>query len=87
MKTKKFNDYLKKRLDKKEIKHLQNDISLAFTEYMAEEKIGFNEIVRRLQISPTQATKIKKGQANLTLATLAHIAALFRKKPHIIFEN
>lgn len=101
MKTKNFDDYLKKRLNKHEIKelelqaklefealqHLQHDVSLAFSEYMNKEKIGFNEIVRRLHISPTQVTKIKKGQANLTLATLAHVAALLKKRPRIIFEN
>src|ERR1700722_5438747 len=98
MKTASFRDYLKKRLNKEEIqeirqqvdsefealKGLQKNVSLALTDYMEKEKIGFNELVRRLGISPTQLTKIQKCQANLTLATLAHISALLRKKPHLI---
>ena len=99
-KTKSFSQYLEKRLDKKEIaeiekqaalereslEELQNNIALVFIQYMEEEKIGFNEVVRRLQISPTQANKILKGEANLTLNSIAHLAALLNKRPTIIFE-
>jgi transcriptional regulator with XRE-family HTH domain len=101
MKLKKFDDYLKKRLDPNEtidlerqaeiemkfIKALQDDVSRIVTEYMAENKIGFNELVRRLDANPYQVSKIQKGEANLTLASLAHLAALFNKQPHIVFEN
>jgi DNA-binding Xre family transcriptional regulator len=101
MKTASFKDYLEKRLNKEEIqeikqqvdveftalKGLQENVSSALTDYMKKEKIGFNELVRRLGISPTQLTKIQKCEANLTLATLAHISALLRKKPHLIFKN
>lgn len=100
MKTKSFKDYLEKRLDKKEIKEieeqarmeyqtlraLQNDVSKAVAEYMTKEKIGFNELVRRLDISPTQVSKIQKGEANLTLASLAHIFALLKRRPHLVFK-
>ncbi len=99
MKSKSFQDYLEKRLDKAEIaeieesakleaeifKSLQEDISGAVSNYMKKEKIGFNELVRRLQISPTQASRIKSGEANLTIATIAHIFALFKLHPHFIF--
>jgi len=54
---------------------------------MADEEIAFNEIVRRLQISPTQANKILKGEANLTLNSIAHVAALLNKQPKIVFEE
>lgn len=54
---------------------------------MAEKNIGFNELVRRLDVSPAQVAKIQKGEANLTLASLAHLAALFNKQPHIIFKD
>lgn len=101
MKSKSFQGYLEKRLDKAEIaeieksakleakiiKSLQEDISGAVTQYMKKEKIGFNELVRRLDISPTQASRIKSGEANLTLATIAHIFALFRLHPHFTFDN
>jgi arsenate reductase-like glutaredoxin family protein len=101
MKTASFRDYLEKRLNKEEIreirqqvdnefealKGLQENVSWALTDYMEKEKIGFNEMVRRLSISPTQLSKIQKCEANLTLATLAHISALLKKRPHLIFKN
>jgi len=87
MKAKSFQQYLEKRLDKAEIaeleksaklefeimKSFQKDISNAVENYMADENIGFNELVRRLNISPTQASRIRSGGANLTLSTVAHI--------------
>ncbi len=101
MKTKNFNEYLKKRLNKKEIadieqhakleylalKSLQDDIAKAVSKYMEQEKIGFNELVRRLGISPTQVAKIQKGEANLTLASLAHIFALLGRHPHLVLKK
>ena len=89
MKLKSFDYYLKKRLDSREIaeierqaemeleslKTLQNDISHVVSEYMTEKDVGFNELVRRL------------GNANLTLSSLAHIAALINKRPHIVFVD
>jgi hypothetical protein len=97
MKTKSFKVYLEKRLNKKEIaeieakallekqalKNLQEDISNAVAEYMTKEKIGFNELVRRLGASPVQVSKIQRGEANLTIASLAHIFALLGKPPHL----
>jgi len=101
MKAKSFKAYLEKRLDKNEIKELeilveleakflkslQDDISKAIAQYMAHEEIGFNELVRRLNISPTQASKIQSGGANLTLASIAHIFALLKMKPHLVINN
>jgi len=101
MKTKKFDDYLKKRLDKSEIaeierqakleyialKSLQDDIANAIAEYMEQEEIGFNELVRRLDVSPSQVSKIQKGEANLTLASLAHIFALLNRRPHLLLKK
>jgi transcriptional regulator with XRE-family HTH domain len=97
MKTKNFQTYLKTRLDRKEIaeieeqaqlemqtlQRLQDDISKAIADYMTKEKIGFNELVRRLGTSPAQVSKIQKGEANLTIASLAHIFALLKKQPHL----
>lgn len=98
MKTKTFDSYLEKRLSKKEIVtikaqakmekdvliSLQEDIKKALSHYMKKEEIGFNELQRRLDISPTQLTKIQNGKANLTLATIAHIFALLKCHPHIV---
>ena len=97
MKIKSFQKYLEKRLDEKEIseiktqallekqalQNLQGDVSEVISSYMTEEKIGFNELVRRLGTSPTQVSKIQKGEANLTIASLAHIFALLKKQPRI----
>ncbi len=101
MKTKSFSDYLKKRLDKTEIAELeeqaalekkglvalQQDIWKMLQGYMKKEDIGFNELGRRLDVSPTQLSRIQKAQANLTLASVAHIFALLRKSPHLISRN
>lgn len=98
MKAKSFKAYLEKRLNKNEIadlvkiaqlekeflQSLQEDVSQAVAKYMTEEHIGFNELVRRLNISPTQASKIQSGGANLTLASIAHIFALLKMKPHLV---
>ena len=43
-------------------------------EYMKKNKVGFNEVVRRLSTSPSQAAKIQRGEANLTLASFANLA-------------
>jgi transcriptional regulator with XRE-family HTH domain len=101
MKIKSFQKYLETRLDKNKIreiekqaeiefqslKNLRLEISEVIIEYVKKEKIGFNELVRRLGMSPTQVQKIQKGKANLTLATLAHIGALLKKRPHIYFDH
>ncbi|HQS83802.1 MAG: hypothetical protein B7Y25_02680 [Alphaproteobacteria bacterium 16-39-46] len=101
MKLKNFNDYLKKRLNSEEIKEIENQAEMEFEflkalqedvaqivgDYMLKNKIGFNELVRRLNTTPAQVSKVQKGSANLTLSSLAHIAALFNKKPHIVFED
>ena len=74
MKTKSFEKYLETRLNKEEIakiekqagleirilKYIQNTISQAVNDYMTENKIGFNELVRRLDSSPTHVAKIQK---------------------------
>lgn len=99
MKTKSFQVYLEKRLNKKEISEikaqaifekrvfesLQADIANAVSNYMKEKNIGFNEVVRKLDISPVQLSKIQKRQANLTIASLAHIFALLKKQPHLTY--
>ncbi len=98
---KKFDDYLKTRLSDQErkaiesqakkeysaLKNLQKQISYELTEYMGREKIGFNELSRRLDLSPTQLSKIQKGQANITLATLSYIFSIIDKEPTLSFKK
>ena len=101
MKTKNFQNYLEKRLDKKEIKEIeaqarleikilkaiQESISAAMAEYMDKNNIGFNELVKRLDSSPSHVAKIQKGEANLTLSSMAHLFALLGKEPWEIFNS
>jgi transcriptional regulator with XRE-family HTH domain len=101
MKLNNFKEYLVKRLDPQQIaeieqqaefefesmRALQQDVSHAVAQYMTDKNVGFNELVRRLDISPSQLAKIQKGKTNMTLSSLAHLAALFNKRPHISFED
>ena len=101
MRTKSFQDYLEKRLSKDEIKEiemqaklevkilkaLQKGIADAMDSYMKKSKIGFNELVRKLDSSPTHVAKIQKGEANLTLASLAHLFALMEEEPQIVLKG
>lgn len=98
--TRNWDAYRKTRLTKKEIadiereaeleaeilRSLKNLITNTVNDYMEQQGIGFNEFVRRLDISPSHAIKIKRGQANLTLASLAHLLALMGKKPKDLFK-
>jgi transcriptional regulator with XRE-family HTH domain len=64
---------------------LQKEVATAISTYMAKNKVGFNEFARRLGTSATQMQKIQKGTANLTFASLAHIAAVMKKKVRIMW--
>jgi len=100
MKTKNYDDHLKERLDHKEIKKLeakvrlekdslkalQREIASVLTEHMKETGMGFNDVARGLGVSASQVAKIKKAEANLTFASVAHIAAFLGKKPHLSFK-
>ncbi len=101
MKTKSFQEYLEKRLSKNEIAEieeraereirflslLQESISSAMEDYMSKHNIGFNELVRRLDSTPVQVAKIRRGEANLTLSSLAHLLATLEKEPQEIFKS
>lgn len=100
MKLINFKEHLKQRLDEAEIKELekqalieyeslkllQHDMAAVIAQHMDEKKLGFNDLVRKLGISPTQMAKITKGEANLTFASIAHIAGLLGKRAHIVFN-
>lgn len=101
MKTRSFQEYLESRLSKEEIaeikeqaqlevkimRSIQNSISNAMNEYMEENDVGFNELVRRLNSSPAHVKKIQRGEANLTVSSIAHILALLGKEPKDIFKS
>jgi transcriptional regulator with XRE-family HTH domain len=101
MTTKSFQKLMEKRLTKLEIteienqamlearalKSLQNDITNAMNNYMKEKKIGFNELVKRLDVSPAHIAKIKRGAANLTIASIARLFALLGQEPHLVFNK
>jgi transcriptional regulator with XRE-family HTH domain len=53
---------------------------------MARVKIGFNEMLRRLGISPSLFSKIQRGEGNITLANLAHLAQTAGMKVRIEVE-
>jgi hypothetical protein len=98
MKVKNFKDYLDQRLDKKEIadieraaqleyetlRMLQEDIAKATIKYMSDNNLGFNDLVKKMGKSPSHISKIIKGEANLTLATVAQLYALIGRKAHIV---
>lgn len=100
MKSKNFEDVLKARINKEDLKLLQSqarleieamialrkDIANAIEKHMKKTGIGFNELTKKLGISPSQAAKIKRAEANLTVASIAHIAAFIGKKPHLTFD-
>ena len=101
MKTKSFKEYLEQRLDKKEIaqirrqaeqevkilQSLQKMVADMTNEYMEKNKLGFNELARLLDASPSQLTKIQRGQANLRLSSIAHLFALMGKNVTDIFKK
>ena len=76
MKTKSFYDLLEKRLSKEQIAEIERQAQLevdmlrsikrvlsdTMDDYMKKNKIGFNEVVRRLSTSPSQVAKIQRGE-------------------------
>lgn len=101
MKLKSFQSILEERLNKEEIaeireqaeleikalRSLQEGIKSAVNNYMEKNNIGFNEMVRRLNSTPTQFSKIQQGKANLTFASLAHFSALIGQEPTLTFKK
>jgi hypothetical protein len=101
MKLRNFQDLIEKLLTKEEIaevkeqarfelkalESLQKDLSNAMENYMKKNKVGFNELVKKLNSNPRQVAKIQQGKANLTLSSVAHIAALLGEEPSIVFKK
>lgn len=65
---------------------LAEDVSKEIAAYMAREGIGYNELTRRLNVSPATTSKLLKGSGNITLETISQIAELLGKTPHILFR-
>lgn len=100
MKAKDYEATLKQRLAKSEIKKLEllakrekesleqlrNAVTVAVSEHLRSNQLGFNEFTRQLGVSPSQTAKICKGEANLTIASIAHIAAYLGKRVRLIFD-
>jgi len=96
-----YDDIRRERLTPKEIKvqdaairrkvaalrSMQKSITSELERFMAEEGIGINELTRRLKTSSRQTSRIMKGEANVTLATLAEVAAVVGAKAKIVFEK
>ena len=101
VKLKSFDKYLANRLSKEEIAEisrqaqlekkifeaLQQDIAKAMSKYMKKNDIGFNDLVKQLDCSPTHVAKIQKGTANLTLSSLAHLFAVLGEEPHLVLKK
>ncbi len=103
MKFKNFNDYLKTgvcpikikeiemqvELEFQAFKSFQNGMAQALNAHMKQQKLGFDELVRILEISPEKLSKILKGEGNLSLESIARIAALIKRMPKFTldFEN
>lgn len=99
--TKSLQEYAETRLSKEELaeidkqvdleikifKSIQRIISTAMNDYMEKNKVGFNELVRRLGSSPSQVAKMQRGEANLTIASFAHLFALLGKEPQDFFQS
>lgn len=101
MKLGNFQDLLDKKFTKEELaeidreveleyaalKALQQSVQKLFENYMKQNNLGFNELVRKLDSTPKQVSKIQKGQANLTLASLAMLSAKLGQEPVISFKK
>jgi len=73
-------------LEFSQLKLLQADVTNIVLQFMSSENIGFNEMVRRFQLSPSLLAKLQRGEGNITLATLAHIASATGSKIRIVVE-
>lgn len=69
------------------LKAMQESLTREIAAYMAKEAIGIVELTKRLETSTRQTSRIMKGEANVTLATLAEVATHIGKVPRIIFEE
>lgn len=74
-------------LEARSLRSLQSDITNAMNDYMKEKNIGFNDLIKLLDVSPAHIAKIKRGDANLTLASIARLFAALGQEPCIVFKR
>ena len=80
-------DIHRRAIQRAEIRQTMSEtISKSVTAYMARENIGFNELTRRLHMSSATTSKILRGDANLTLDTLAAVAVVLGLTPTISLQ-
>ena len=98
---KNFDDYIKTRFSKEKIANIASqaklekkifdmwhkEINRMIKIYMEQNNLGFNDLVKILNISPTQVSKIQKGSANLTMSSMAHIFTTLGQEPQLIFKK
>lgn len=101
MKLKNFQDLVDECLTKAEIaeieeqakfelkalQSMQDSLKNTMNDYMVKNNIGFNELVKKLNSNPRQIARIQQGKANLTLSSIAQIAALLGQSPQIVFKK
>ena len=101
IRLKKIDDVFKKYLSDEEIaeadkeaegelqalKLLQEDVSKFASQVMVKNELGFRAFAKEHDLSLSMASKIIKGEGNLTLDTIAHIAFCNGKKAHIVFTD
>jgi hypothetical protein len=99
-KTKSFQKYIETRFSKKELTEIEAEAALevkllrsiqkmitdGVNEYMSKHNVGFNELARQLNWSPSKFAKVRRGEANLTLTSLTQLFALIGKDPKDIFK-
>jgi hypothetical protein len=69
------------------LRSMQESLSREIAAYMSAHGLGFVEFTKRLGTSTRQTSRILKGEANVTLATLAEVAVHIAKVPKIVFDD
>jgi len=69
------------------LKAMQESLTREIAAYMARESIGIVELTKRLETSTRQTSRIMKGEANVTLATVAEVAIQMGKVPKLVFDE
>jgi len=69
------------------LEEMQEQISKAFAGFLSKEKMGIVSFNEKFKTSSKQTNKIMKGEANLTLATLAEFSQRIGKRPRLVFED
>ena len=63
---------------------LNQSIAESVQKYMAEQQLGFNDLSKQFGLSPTQMSKIVKGEGNFTLSTIAHVFSMMGRRLQLV---